>query len=121
LVEDQIFWENRKEYIQILDFFVSKKLALSNFSSKRSNQKLEEEIFVRNSNEIDINVNPKCFGFTKLIYFIYSLAEMSDDEISLEMNLEQPQSLDYVISEEYFRLKIEEYFLPKLKKYCEKF
>jgi len=28
LLEDQIFWESRKEYIQILDLFVRKKISL---------------------------------------------------------------------------------------------
>ena len=31
MVEDQIFWESRKEYIQILDLFVSKKISLDEF------------------------------------------------------------------------------------------
>ena len=31
LIEDQIFWENRKKYIQILDLFVNKKITLDHF------------------------------------------------------------------------------------------
>lgn len=31
LIEDQIFWESRKEYIQTLDLFVSKKITLEQF------------------------------------------------------------------------------------------
>ena len=31
MVEDQIFWESRKEYIQMLDLFVSKKITLDQF------------------------------------------------------------------------------------------
>lgn len=31
LIEDQIFWESRKEYIQILDLFVTKKITLNHF------------------------------------------------------------------------------------------
>lgn len=31
LLEDQIFWESRKEYIQILNLFVSKKIILDHF------------------------------------------------------------------------------------------
>ena len=31
LIEDQIFWESLKEYIQILDLFVSKKITLDHF------------------------------------------------------------------------------------------
>jgi len=31
LVEDEIFWESGKEYLQILDLFVSKKITLDQF------------------------------------------------------------------------------------------
>jgi hypothetical protein len=68
LIEDQIFWESRKEYIQILDLFVSKKITLDQFfkqfcglrgsnlrSARMWKEKLEEEALVvfPKSNEIN--------------------------------------------------------------------
>ena len=133
LLYDQVFWESRKEYIQILDLFVSKKISLDQFfkqfcglrgsnlkASKMWEEKLEEEVFVVKSNEIDIQFNPKSCGFTKIISDLHSLVDACDPDVTLEMNLKQPELLWYGISEEYLRLRIEEYFLPQLEKYCKK-
>ena len=135
LIEDQIFWESRKEYIQILDLFVSKKITLdqlfkqfcglrgSNLRSARMwKEKLEEEAFVvfPKSTEINIQVNPKSCGFTEIISYLHSLVDACDPDVTLEMNLKQPELLWYGISEEYLRLTIEKYFLPQLEKYCKK-
>ena len=83
-------------------------------------EKLEEEVFVVKSNEIDIQFNPKSCGFTKIISYLHSLVDACDPDVTLEMNLKQPELLWYGISEEYLRLRIEEYFLPQLEKYCKK-
>ena len=135
LLDDQIFWESREEYIQILDLFVSKKITLDHFSKqfcglRGSNlrsarmwkEKLEEEAFVvfPKSTEINIQVNPKSCGFTKIISYLHSLVDACDPDVTLEMNLKQPELLWYGISEEYLRLRIEKYFLPELEKFCKK-
>jgi len=135
LLEDQIFWESRKEYIQILDLFVSKKITLDQFfeqfcglrgsnlkSARMWKKKSEEEAFVvfTKSNEIDIQFTPKSCGFTEIISYLHSLVDACDPDVTLEMNLKQPELLWYGISEEYLRLRIEKYFLPQLKKYCKK-
>lgn len=135
LIEDQIFWESRKEYIQRLDLFVSKKITLDHFfkqfcrlrgsnlkSARMWENNLEEEAFVvfPKSTEINIQVNPKSCGFTKIISYLHSLVDLCDPDITLEMNLKHPELIGYSISEEYLRLRIEEYFLPQLEKYCKK-
>jgi hypothetical protein len=135
LIEDQIFWKSRKEYIQILDLFVSKKITLeqlfkqfcglrgSNLRSARMwKEKLEEEAFVvfPKSTEINIQFNPKSCGFTKIISYLHSLVDAWNPDVTLEMNLKQPELLWYGISEEYLRLRMEKYFLPQLEKYCNK-
>ena len=125
LLEDEIFWESGKEYIQILDLFVRKKITLDQFfnqfcglrgSNLRSarmwkEEKLEEEAFV---------VNPKSCGFTEIISDLHSFVDACDPDVTLEMNLKNPELLWYGISEEYLRLRIEKYFLPQLEKYCKK-
>lgn len=85
-------------------------------------EKLEEEAFVvfPKSTEINIQVNPKSCGFTKIISYLHSLIDVCDPDVTLEMNLKQPELLWYEISEEYLRLRIEKYFLPQLEKYCKK-
>ena len=134
-IEDQIFWESRKEYIQILDLFVSKKITLDDFfdqfcglrgsnlrSARMWHEKLEEEalgVFPK-SNEINIQVNTKSCGFTEIISDLHSYVDICDPDVTLEMNLKQPELLCYGISEEYLRLTIKKYFLPQLEKYCKK-
>ena len=130
-LEDQIFWESRKKYCQMLDLFVSKKITLDQFfnqfcglrgsnlrSARMGEKKLEEKVFVAKSNEIDIQFNPKSCGFTEIISDLHSLVDIWDPDVTLEMNLKQPELLYYGMSEEYLRLEIEEYFLPELEKYC---
>ena len=135
LLEDQIFWESRKEYVQILESFCNKKISLDEFfnkfcglrgsnlrSARMWKEKLEEEAFVvfPKSTEINIQFNPKSCGFTKIISYLHSLVDACDPDVTLEMNLKQPELLWYGISEEYLRLRIEKYFLPQLEKYCNK-
>lgn len=74
--------------------------------------KLEEEAFVvfPNSNEIDIQFNPKSCGFTKIIYYLHLLVDLCNPDLTLEMDLKQPELLGYGISEEFLRLRIEKHF-----------
>jgi hypothetical protein len=74
-------------------------------------EKLEEEAFV---------VSSKSCGFTKIISYLHSLVDAWNPDVTLEMNLKQPELLWYGIREEYLRLRIEKYFLPQLEKYCNK-
>ena len=135
LVEDAIFWESGKEYIQILDLFVSNKIILDQFfkqfcglrgsnlrSARMWKEKLEEEAFVvfPKSTEINIQVNPKSCGFTEIISDLHSLVDACDPDVTLEMDLKHPELLFYGISEEFLRFTIEENFLPQLEKYCKK-
>jgi len=122
LLEDQIFWEDRKEYIQTLDLFVSKKITLDQFfqqfcglrgSNLKSSRMWKEKLEKEESTEITIQFNPKSCGFTKIISYLHSLVDVCDPDVTLEMNLEEPELLWYGISEEYLRLRIEEYFLPQ--------
>jgi hypothetical protein len=84
---------------------------------------LEAEAYgiLTQSNEIDLQLNPESLGFTKIISYLHSLVDACDPDVTLEMNLKQPELLWYGISEEYLRLRIEEYFLPKIKEYCKNF
>ena len=136
LLEDQIFWESRKKYCQILDLFVRKKIILDEFMNKfyglrGSNlrasrvweKNLEEEAcgILTKSNKIDFQLNPQSAGFTKIISNLHSWTNLCDPDITSEMNLKQPELIGYGISEEFLRFTIEEDFLPQLKKYCKEY
>lgn len=123
LLEDQIFWESRKKYIQILDLFVSKKITLDQFfeefcglrgsnlkASRMWEKNLEEEacrIFPK-STEIHFQLNPESVRFTKIISNLHLLVDACNPNVTLDMNFKQPELLWYRISEEYLRLRIEE-------------
>lgn len=132
---DQIFWENRKKYCQMLDLFIKKTISpdefLNQFYGLRSSnlkayrmweKNLEEEAcgILTQSNKIDFQLNPESGGFTKIISNLHSLTDLYDPDITLEMNLKHPELIGYGISEEFLRLGIEEKFLPQLEKYCKK-
>ena len=72
--------------------------------------------------KINIKLNPKYFGFTKLISYLHSLLDVYDPDVTLEMNLKHPELIFYGISQEYLRLRIEQYFFAQLKSIiCKKF
>jgi hypothetical protein len=81
---------------------------------------LEEEVcgIMTQSNKMDFQFNPKSCGFTKIINSLHSWTNLCDPDITLEMNLKQPELIGYGISEEFLRFIIEEDFLPQLEKYC---
>ena len=56
--------------------------------------------------------DPKFYWFTKIIYNLHSWTDLYNLNITLEMNLKQPELIWYGI--------IEEDFLPQLEKYCNK-
>ena len=136
LLDDQIFWESRNQYCQILDLFVSKKINLDNFftqfyglrgsnlkASRMWKKNLEEEAcgILTKSNEIDVQLNPESGGFTEIISNLHSWTNLCNPDITSEMNFKQPELIGYGISEEFLRFTIEENFLPQLKKYCKEF
>ena len=135
LLHDQIFWESRKKYCQILDLFIRKTISLDEFlnqfyvlrgsnlkASRMWENNLEEEAcgILTPSNKINFQLNPESGGFTKIISNLHSWTDLYDPDITLEMNLKQPELIGYGISEEFLRLTIEKNFLPQLEKYCKK-
>ena len=106
--------------------FVNKKISVDQFldqfytlrgsnlySARMFTEKLEKEPF----SEINIQFNPKSYGFTDLISDLHSVTDVYNPDVSLKMNLKYPDLVFYGMSKEYLILEIEEYFLPQLKKY----
>ncbi len=86
---------DKMKYNQLLIY----RLRSSSLSSAiRLSKRLEEEIFLLKSNEIDIQVNPKSSGFPKIISSLYSLGDICDPDVTLEMNFKQPELIFYGIS-----------------------
>lgn len=60
-------------------------------------KKLEEEALVGfpKSNERNSQVNPKSYGFTEIIFYLHSHVDTCDPDVTLEMNLKEPELLWY--------------------------
>ena len=132
LIEDQVFWQSRKNYYETLDSFINKKISLDEFFKQFYNlwgsnlklsrtliNNLEKEAYsqVTKSNEIGIELDSKSKGFTAIISSFHSWVELCNPEITLEINLERPDLIGYGISEELLRSPVAEDCLSKLKKY----
>lgn len=136
MIEDQIFWETRLEYYKLFDLFVTKKISCEDFSDEFDNliclnrdtsarwiDYFKNEAFnsVTNLNQADFQINSKSHYFSDLIYKVSYLIDLWDPAVSLEDNVKHPDLLSsYGISDEYFRLLIEENLLPKMEKYFNK-
>lgn len=92
-------------------------------ASKVWEKNLEEEAcgILTKSNKINFQLNPESTGFIKIISNLHSWINLCDPDITLEMNLKQPDLIGYGISEKFLRFTIEEEFLPQLKKYCKEY
>lgn len=131
LLEDQIFWESRREYFQMVDLCINKKITFNEFleqfftlrglnlrSARLREKKLEEEAFgiSPKSTEINIQLNSESSGFGSIISDLHSLVEVYNPDITFQMNLENPELIYYGMGEEYLRLRIAEDFFPQLEK-----
>jgi hypothetical protein len=122
-LESYSFWKNRYKYLQLLEnaHNIDVKELIDKFFTLRSSDLTASRMLQENlETEIDFQLNPECRGFTELINYIFSVMEIFDPTITFEMNLKDPDLIGYGVSEEFLKLNIEENFLPKIRKYCNK-
>lgn len=72
------------------------------------------------SNKTDFYLNSESREFAKIISNLYEWINLYDPDITFEMDLKQPDLINYGISEESLRLFIKKKFFPQLKEYCNK-
>ena len=128
LLNDDIVWESRKEYLQIIKLFISRRISIdefiqqyghlrrSNFEALKRRQKNLEDL--PNESDIDFQLNPQSVGFTEIIGSIYASIDLFDPDITLDMNFMHPELIGYGISEEFLRLDLKDNFLPRIRAYC---
>ena len=102
LLTDQIFWENQKKYIQILESSYFNKTNLDDFfrifyylialnlkTDKIWEKNLETKAcdILTKSNKIRFQLNSESFGFEDIISLLYFVVNLCEPEITLEMNL----------------------------------
>ena len=132
---DQSFWESRHEFIKLLNSVLSNKISIDEFmiqfcglrslklnSANTLIDQLEQEAFDDSMQltPLDIQLNSKSYGLSDIISFLHNLIDLYDPDVTLEMNLEEPEFFAYGISEEWLKLAIKTEFLPKLKSYDSK-
>jgi hypothetical protein len=125
LLYDDIFWKSRYQYVQILESFISRSIDIDEFIQKfnnllRSNRKASEMRKENLENEIDFQLNHESPGFSEIISFIYMTIDLFDPDITLDMDLKNPELIWYGMSEEFLRLDLKNNFLPRIYKYCKK-
>ena len=127
LLEDDIFWKSRYQYLQILESFISRSIdadeLIQKFNDLRgSNMKASKMREENLESEMDLQLNPQSPGFTKIISSIYMTIDLFDPDITLDMNLKlkDPELIVYGISEEFLRLHLKDNFLPRIRAYCKK-
>ena len=139
-IDDQIFWESRENYLQILKQFVNKEIDGEQFrkqfchlrssnmtASEMLTKKFEDEALdvSLQSTETNIQINPKSYKFGRKISTIFYLLDLYDPDLTFEQDLSSleifPDALMYAMSEESLRLMIKDIDLPEVKKYCNDF
>lgn len=141
-LEDETFWNNRMNYLNLLTLFLNNKISgeqfMTNFYEFRNsdlrslNNKLKElasnineeclEELASNISEecdkINIEVNPLCFGFSKVMSSLFSVMELYDPETTREMEIEDPGLVYYSMSEDTLKRLIRDTYFPEVKSYC---
>lgn len=125
LLWDHIFWKSKDQYLQIIEFFLSEWMNIDEFIDqfsrlRRSNMTASEKLEENLKNEIDFQPNLESRGFTKIISSIYDIIELFDPEVTLQMNLRDPELVFYGISEDFVKLAIIKNYLPLIREYCKK-
>ena len=129
LLQNNIIWKSRHQYLQILVLFICNDITVGNFIS-RYNQLLKSnfEAFEKfkkdledklsQSSELELQINPQSSEFAKIIFSIQNEIELFDPNVTLEMNFKKPELLLYGMSEEFWKSHLIGTVLPKIQKYC---
>lgn len=133
LLQNDTFWQSRKDYQQIINQFVSEKITFDEFEDKharlrqsnfqtyeRRKKNLKEEILTDSSkiNQINLDLNTRSSEFMDILSAIYSDIDLIDHDVTLEMNLKNPELISYGMSPEFWRFYLIEKFVPKINKLC---
>ena len=114
ILQNNIFWESRKEYQQIINQFVSKRITFDEFRSKYGKIRysnfrtyeirekiVEEGEVIANSSktsEIHLDRNTRASKFMHILSDINSDIDLVDHDITLAMNFKDPELICYGMS-----------------------
>lgn len=135
LLGDNIFWNSREKYLQIIESFLHRSIDVNEFIKqfdklRRSNldefKLLEKNLIAEayavlpEASEIDLKLNPQSVKFSHLIETISNCIELLNPNHTLEIDLEHPELIVYGMSEEFFRITLKDNYLPRILKYSKK-
>lgn len=133
LLQNDTFWQSRKDYQQIINQFVNEEITFDEFEHKHARlrqsnftayekrkKNLKEEIFndFSKTSEINLDLNTRSSEFMEILSAIYSDIDLIDHDLTLEMNLKNPELISYGMSPEFWRFYLIEKFVPKINKLC---
>ena len=136
LLLDYICWNNRKDYLNVCDSFVHKKISLAQFFDRfyslralnfqtlriwETDVENQDGKFFIKLNETDFQLNPESEKFSEIISCLHSAIENSDFDtyLFLKNKFNDNKFNDIEQRKELFRREIEKYFLPVLHSYCQ--
>jgi hypothetical protein len=118
MLEDNIFWQSRDQYLTIIEEFLTEKLDGREFSNEfcslRSDNLRTKRVQEENlKTKTDFQFTSKSIGFSELIDYLFSAVEIFDS------NLKDWESSIYGLSELGLKTYIQNEILPKIRTYCE--
>ena len=89
LLYDDIFWQSRDQYLQILESFISRSIDAEEFIQKFGQLRGPniEASNMREKNlesEMNLQLNPQSTGFTEIISSIYAAIDLFDPDIDVD-------------------------------------
>nr|YP_009059188.1 hypothetical protein [Eunotia naegelii]AHI51135.1 hypothetical protein [Eunotia naegelii] len=132
-LDDNTAYLSKKKYFQIIESFINQKITVNEFiyqySELRRSNFNQSEMLQKNleaealsgliqESKIDLQLNPKCEGFTDILSYIDNDIDLFDENISFEMNLNNLELIGYGLSEEFFRQNMQDNFMLLIGKYC---
>ena len=134
ILQNNIFWESRKEQQQIINQFVIERITFDEFRSKYGNirysnfrtyeickKTIEEGEVIADSSktsEINLDRNTRASKFMQILSDINSDIDLVDHDITLAMNLKNPELIYYAMSPEFCRLYFLVEYVPRINELC---
>ena len=132
LLYNQICWEKAEKYLELVSSLLQNELTVDDFQdqfydlrSLNDNdygqllKQLKHEVQSGELTMTEIEINPQSKRFSSIIEdYLFYLLDLYDPDVTLEQDLENPDSIYLAMSGSTLKSIIEERIKPKLENYC---
>lgn len=135
LLDDYAFWQNKYDYYQMFQLFVNEIISIDELRSqfftlrnsnlytarmRKKNFKAEAKSSFVKLNSVESEIDYNCKGFENIISTLHDYLDLYNPDVTLDMEIEDPELIGYSISEEGLKIIIKNRFLPKISQYWKK-